>query len=70
MNYVPPPPTYDATRPPEYHQQGPPVGASKVDPSLWSGQPANRPAESSTTGAGGVPEYAAPYGPPPAVTRQ
>ncbi|ATY59552.1 Chitin synthesis Congo red RCR [Cordyceps militaris] len=57
MNYVPPP-------------RRPPVGASKVDPSQWSGQPANRPAESSTTGAGGVPEYAAPYGPPPAVTRQ
>ncbi|TQV98579.1 chitin synthesis regulation, resistance to congo red domain-containing protein [Cordyceps javanica] len=69
MNYMPPPPTYDANRPPEY-QQGPPAGASKVDPSQWSGQPTNRPAESSTTGAGVAPEYASPPGPPPAVTRQ
>ncbi|OAA54465.1 hypothetical protein ISF_08393 [Cordyceps fumosorosea ARSEF 2679] len=74
MHYMPPPPTYDANRPPEYiPQQGPPAGASKVDPSQWSGQAANRPAESSAAGAGtggGVPEYAAPPGPPPAAARQ
>lgn len=71
MNYMaPPPPTYDANRPPEY-QQGPPAGASKVDPSQWAGQPTNRPDESSTTGgAGAVPDYAPPHGPPPAVVRQ
>lgn len=69
MNYMPPPPTYDGNRPPEY-QQGPPAGASKVDPSQWSSQPTNRPAESSTTGAGGLPDYQAPPGPPPAVMRQ
>ncbi|KAM3456974.1 hypothetical protein MY3296_001344 [Beauveria thailandica] len=70
MNAMPPPPIYDANnRPPEY-QQGPPPGASKVDPSQWSGQPTNRPAESSMAGAGPVPEYAPPPGPPPAVMRQ
>lgn len=66
MNYMPPPPTYDANRPPEY-QQGPPPGATKVDPSQWRNEPTNRPAESSTTGAGVVPEYEAPPGPPPAA---
>ncbi|EJP70638.1 uncharacterized protein BBA_00268 [Beauveria bassiana ARSEF 2860] len=70
MNAMPPPPIYDANnRPPEY-QQRPPPGASKVDPSQWSGQPTNRPAESSMAGAGPVPEYTPPPGPPPAVMRQ
>lgn len=69
MNQMPPPPTYDANRPPEY-QQGPPPGATKVDPSQWRNEPTSRPAESSTTGAGPLPDYQAPPGPPPAATRQ
>ncbi|PHH78923.1 hypothetical protein CDD82_2751 [Ophiocordyceps australis] len=52
MGNMPPPPTYDPSRPPMY--SGPPDGGSKVDP--W--QATNRPAEANP-----APSY---YPPPPA----
>ncbi|KAH7321272.1 hypothetical protein B0I35DRAFT_501381 [Stachybotrys elegans] len=60
--YVPPPPVYDPNRPPMYEGPGPDY--SKVDPSQMRTEPTRRPAEMRMP-----PEYEAPPGPPPAVTR-